>query len=154
MEDGTERTNVRAVAVILVVIFLVGLFLGYYFWGYRKQQHPDHKEMLRQTISYISTLEKKNEELNARADTLENEVDSLKSQKSAPVETQVADLSERLAVIEKENADLKAAMAEKEGLAQENQQLRLKVQTLVEELNASRQPGSTGLPQGPGASGY
>mgnify|MGYP001115302511 CR=1 FL=1 len=51
MEEGTERTNVRAIAVILVVIFLGGLFAGYYFWGYRKQQHPDYKEMLRQTIS-------------------------------------------------------------------------------------------------------
>jgi hypothetical protein len=40
MEEGTERTNVRAIAVVLVIIFLGGLFLGYYFWGYREQQHP------------------------------------------------------------------------------------------------------------------
>lgn len=154
MEEGTERTNVRAIAVILVVIFLGGLFAGYYFWGYRKQQHPDYKEMLRQTISYISTLEEKNQELTTEVGTLENEVDSLKKQQSAPVETQVANLTERLAVIEKENADLKASVTEKEGLVQENQQLRQRVQTLIEELNASRPPAAPGTQQSPGSSGY
>lgn len=154
MEEGTERTNVRAIAVILVIIFLVGLFAGYYFWGYRRQQHPDYKEMLRQTISYIATLEEKNQELTGTVATLENEVESLKKQQSAPVETQVANLTDRLAVIEKENADLKAAVAEKEGLAQENQQLRQRVQTLVEELNTLRSPAVPDTRQNPGASGY
>lgn len=154
MEEGTEKTNVRAIAVILVVIFLGGLFVGYYFWGYRKQQHPDYKEMLRQTVSYIATLEEKNQELTSKVGALENEVDSLKKQQSAPVDAQVASLRDRLAVVEKENADLRTSVAEKEGLVQENQQLRQKVQTLVEELNGSRPPGSSGTRQTPGASGY
>ena len=154
MEEGADRTNVRAIAVILVVIFLGGLFAGYYFGGYRKQQHPDYKEMLRQTISYISTLEEKNQELTSKVGALENEVDSLKKQLSAPVETQVANLTDRLAVVEKENADLKASLADKDGLVQENQQLRQRVQTLVEELNAAKPPAASGTQQAPGASGY
>lgn len=154
MEEGTEKTNVRAIAVILVVIFLGGLFVGYYFWGYRKQQHPDYKEMLRQTVSYIATLEEKNKELTSKVGALENEVDSLKKQQSAPVDIQVANLRDRLAVMEKENADLKASVAEKEGIVQENQQLRQKVQTLVEELNGSRTPAASGTRQTPGATGY
>lgn len=154
MGEGTERINVRAIAVVLVIIFLGGLFLGYYFWGYREQQHPDHKEMLKQTISYIATLEEKNQELTAKVGTLENEVASFKKQQSTPVETQVADLSEKLAVIEKENADLRTSVAQKEGLAQENQQLRQRVQDLVEELNTLRPPSAPDTRQGSGASGY
>ncbi|HPI92913.1 MAG TPA: hypothetical protein PLT09_03905 [Deltaproteobacteria bacterium] len=153
-EEQREKTHVRAIAVILVVIFLGGLFAGYYFWGYRGQRHQDYKEMLRQTISYISTLEEKNQELTAKVGSLENEVDSLKKQQSAPAETQVANLSEKLAVLEKENADLKASVSDKEGLVQENLQLRQKVQTLVEEMNASRPPASSGAQQNPGTSGY
>ena len=66
----------------------------------------------------------------------------------------MADLSEKLAVIEKENADLKTSVAQKEGLAQENQQLRQRVQTLVEELNTLRPPSAPDARQGSGVSGY
>jgi len=110
--------------------------------------------MLKQTISYIATLEEKNQELTAKVGTLENEVASFKKQQSTPVETQVADLSEKLAVIEKENADLKTSVAQKEGLAQENQQLRQRVQDLVEELNTLRPPSAPDARQGSGVSGY
>lgn len=158
-EREKERTHVRAIAVILVVVFLSGVFLGYYVWGYRRQLHPDYKEMLKQTISYISTLEEKNQEMTAKIGTLENDVASLKKQMSAPVEDQQARISERLAALEKENADLKVAKSQQDALVQENQQLRQRVQSLVEELNASKGPkqAAPATPTGaapPGASGY
>jgi cell division protein FtsB len=133
-----EKSHLRAIVVILLVIFLGGLFAGYYFWGYRAKQHADYKDMLKQTISYISTLEDKNQELTSKVSTLENEIASLKKQQGVPEETQMVRLNERLSVLEKENADLKSSVSQNEALTQENQQLRQKVQTLVEQMNSSK----------------
>jgi cell division protein FtsB len=130
-----EKSHARAIVVTLLIIFLVGLFAGYYFWGYRKQLHPDYKEMLKQTISY-STLEEKNQGLSGKLSTLENDIASLKKQQSVPEESQMARLNERLSVLEKENADLKTTASQNEALVQENQQLRQRVQTLVEQMNS------------------
>jgi flagellar basal body-associated protein FliL len=139
-----EKSHVRTILVVLLVIFLVGLFAGYYFWGYRKQQNPDYKEMLKQTISYISTLEEKNQEFTGKVSALENEVASLRKQQGLPEDTQMAHLNERLSVLEKENADLKTTAGQNEALVQENQQLRQRVQALVEQMNSrpSKAPGN------------
>jgi small-conductance mechanosensitive channel len=132
-----EKSHVRAIVVVLLIIFLGGLFVGYYFWGYRRQQHPDYKDMLKQTISYISTLEEKNQELTGRVSALDNEVASMKKQQGVPEDSQIARLNERLSALEKENTDLKATAGQNEALVQENQQLRQRVQTLVEQMNSS-----------------
>lgn len=139
-----EKSHAKALLVILLVLFLSGLFLGYYLWGYRGQQHPDYKDMLQQTITYITTLEEKNQAQVKEISSFENEVASLKKQQRAPDDSQITRLNERIAVLEKENADLKSAVSQNEALTQENQQLRQKVQTLVEDMNSSRTPKSSG----------
>jgi chromosome segregation ATPase len=158
MEEDKEKSHVRAMAVVLVVVFLVGIFMGYYIWGYRKQQHPDYKDMLKQTISYIATLEEKNQALTSKVGTLENDVLSLKKQQEISGEKSAA-LPDRMAVLEKENADLKASLKAQEGLIQENLQLRQKVQALVEQMNTGSRRPAENLPapspaQPPGASGF
>jgi cell division protein FtsB len=139
-----EKSHVRALLVIFLVLFLFGLFLGYYIWGFQKQRNPDYKEMLQQTIAYITTLEEKNQELAKGISGLENEVSSLKKQQEMPENNQITKLNERVAVLEKENVDLKSVLSQNEALSQENQQLRQKVQALVEDMNASRPPRSPG----------
>ncbi len=139
-----ERSHVRFILVILLVIFLVGLFAGYYFWGYRKVSQPDYKDMLKQTISYISSLEEKNRGLSAQVTAMEKEVDSLKKQQDTTEDNRMVRLNERLSVLEKENADLKSSVSRNEALALENQQLRQKVQALVEQMNSPRTPKSSG----------
>ena len=139
-----ERSHVRFILVILLVIFLVGLFAGYYFWGYRKVSQPDYKDMLKQTISYISSLEEKNRGLSAQVTAMENEVDSLKKQQDTTEDNRMVRLNERLSVLEKENADLKSSVSRNEALALENQQLRQRVQALVEQMNSPRTPKSSG----------
>jgi len=139
-----EKSHVRAIAVVLLIIFLGGLFVGYYFWGYRRQQHPDYKDMLKQTISYISTLEEKNQELTGRVSALDNEVASIKKQQGVPEDSQIERLNERLSALEKENTDLKATAGQNEALVQENQQLRQRVQTLVEQMNSSTRSPKAG----------
>lgn len=144
MEDAEGKTHVKAILSVILVIFIAGFVLGYYIWGYGTQKHSDYKDMLQQTITYITTLEEKNLELAKNVSTLENEVASLKKQQGAPADSQVAQLTNRVAALEKENADLKAAVSLNEALTQENQQLRLKVQALVEAMNGSRPSGSAG----------
>ena len=139
-----EKSHVRALLVILLVLFLFGLFLGYYIWGFQKQRHPDYKDMLQQTITYITTLEEKNQELAKEISGLENDVSSLKKQQGMPENNQITKLNERVAVLEKENVDLKSVLSQNEALTQENQQLRQKVQVLVEDMNSSRPPRSPG----------
>jgi cell division protein FtsB len=139
-----EKSHVRALLVILLVLFLFGLFLGYYIWGFQKQRHPDYKDMLQQTITYITTLEEKNQELAKEISGLENDVSSLKKQQGMPENNQITKLNERVAVLEKENVDLKSVLSQNEALSQENQQLRQKVQALVEDMNSSRPPRSPG----------
>ncbi|HVN71513.1 MAG TPA: hypothetical protein VMU10_05790 [Desulfomonilia bacterium] len=150
-----EKSHARAIAVVLLVIFLGGLLAGYYFWGYRRQMHPDYTDMLKQTISYISALEEKNQELSSKVSALENEAASLKKQQGVPEDSQIARLNERISALEKENSDLKTTLSQHEALLQENQQLRQKMQTLVEQMNASKPqkaggnaPAQMPVPQG------
>ncbi|HPC46733.1 MAG TPA: hypothetical protein PLW83_01720 [Deltaproteobacteria bacterium] len=156
MEEGeVKRTNIRAVALGVAVVFLVGLALGYYIWGYRASHRLDYKDMLRQTITYISTLEEKNQELIDRVGRLENEAGSLKKQLGEPADAQKALQDSRIADLEKENQELKAQAAQREDLLKENEQLRLRVQSLVEELNAAGKSGArSGSSSAPGGAGY
>jgi hypothetical protein len=150
-----ERSHVKVFIIISLVIFLAGMFLGYYIWSYQRQKAPDYKEMLRQTITYITTMEEQNQEMAKEMSSLKNDMANLKKQQDIPENDQLTRLNERVAVLEKENTDLKAKATQNEALAQENQQLRQKVQALVEEMNSSRPPKASGsVPvQGPGTSG-
>lgn len=146
MEEGVvDRTNIRAVALGALVVFLAGIALGYYVWGYRAKHNQDYKDMLRQTISYISTLEEKNRDLTERVGRLENEADSLKKQLGQPHDTKTPSQDSRVADLEKENQDL----------VKENEHLRKRVQSLMEELNArTGQDGKAGSPRLPGGEGF
>ncbi len=144
MDQGESegKGRLKAVAVIAIVTFLAGGILGYYIWGYRGHHPPDYKEMLRQTISYISALEEKNRELASRVSGLENETASLKK-RLGEVPAQGVQDSARTAEREREYAELKAKAQERDELLKENQLLRERVRSLVEELHASgRQQGA------------
>ena len=78
VEDAEGKTHVKAILFVILVIFIAGFVLGYYIWGYRTQKNSDYKDMLQQTITYITTLEEKNLELAKSVSTLENEATSLK----------------------------------------------------------------------------
>jgi predicted RNase H-like nuclease (RuvC/YqgF family) len=154
-DETGGRGRFKAVALVMLVVFLVGMFLGYYIWGYRRQKSPDYKEMLQQTISYIGAIEEKNKELTARVGSLETEAESLKKRLDQPQGSGGSDLGRRIEALEKENAELRPIASERDGLLKENQQLRQRVQSLVEELNASERdrPGPQ-KPPAPGTSGY
>jgi hypothetical protein len=154
-----EKSYVKASIIVALVILIAGISIGYYIWGYQRNKAPDYKEMLQQTIAYITTLEEKNQEMAKEMSALQNDVAALKKQQGIPENNQVTRLNERLAVLEKENADLKSRAEQNEALAQENQQLRQKVQTLVESMNSSSRPlkpsgGASSQPTQQGTSPY
>lgn len=137
MPEG--KSQIKLFLVFSLVLFVAGLALGYY-WEYRRQQPTDYKDMLRKTITYITNLEAQKQETDKKVISLQNDLTSLQKQQGTPGNDQLTRLNERLAVLEKENTDLKAKVAQTEALAQENQQLRQKVQSLVESMDPSGQP--------------
>jgi hypothetical protein len=137
MSEG--RGNFKGIIIGFMVFFLLGGAAGYYIFG-RNHKPPDYKDMLRQTISYITALEEKNQEIAKEMSALQNDMANLQKQQDEPGNDQLTRLNERVAVLEKENADLKARTSQSEALAQENQQLRQKVQNLVESMNSPGYP--------------
>ena len=135
--------------VIAVMLFVVGLILGYYIWGINKEKQVDYKKFLTETVNYIATLEHKNKKLLAEVDTLETEVNMLQQKQAAGTQqdtSQMDVLSQRITALEKENQDLKGAITENNRLAQENQELKSRIQALLDEKNAD---GAGDLPTVP-----
>lgn len=145
-----EKKRSMIPLVISVMLFVVGLILGYYIWGLNREEQVDYKGFLQETINYIATMEHKNKRLIDEVDRLETEVNMLQ-QKQIAGTTEKTDqldaLSQRITSLERENQDLKASIAENARLAQENQELRQK----IEELMSSGTAGTPAVPATPEA---
>ncbi len=105
-----ERKRSYMPLILVVVPTLAGLVLGYLIWGSSRQTQEDYKQNLQNTIHYIATLENKNEELSAKADSLETEVGMLRQkteQASDSSSGMVASLSQRVKSLEAENQRLR-----------------------------------------------
>jgi Tfp pilus assembly protein PilN len=140
-----EKKRSMIPLVISVILFVAGVVLGYYIWGFNKEKQVDYKNFLQETINYIATLEHKNKKLLDEVDTLETEMNMLQQkQTTSTVQStdQIDTLSARISALEKENLELKTAISENNRLVQENQELKLRVQELLDEINA----GKTGVP--------
>ena len=149
-----EKKRSMIPLVIAVMLFVVGLILGYYIWGVNKEKQIDYKKFLTETVNYIATLEHKNQKLLAEVDTLETEVNMLQQKQAAGSQqdtSQMDALSQRITALEKENQELKSAITENNRLAQENRELKDRIQALVQEKDdASAQPAEPASPKEPG----
>ncbi len=124
-----EKKITSAPVVLAVIVFAIGLGLGYYLWGIQRKGPTDYKEMLSKTIDYIATIEHKNQTLLKTIDTLENEVDVLKKEsKGVPVEleSRLKDLKARVDSLQHENQQLKQKLITYENMLKENQALKKK----------------------------
>ena len=138
MTEQKKRSMVPM--VISVMLFVVGLVLGYYIWGYKESDKIDYREVLQETINYIATLEHKNKTLRTQVDELETEVSMAKQKQTTSAdqrEGEMENLSERIAALEKENRDLRTAIDDNAQLARQNQELKEKIRALSEEMNTS-----------------
>jgi cell division protein FtsB len=144
-----EKKRSMIPMVIAVMLFVVGLILGYYIWGINKEKQVDYKKFLAETVNYIATLEHKNKKLLAEVDTLETELNMLQQKQAAGTQqdtSQMDGLSQRITVLEEENRDLKSALTENNRLAQENQELKSRIQGLIDEKNAGGVPVEPSAP--------
>lgn len=149
-----EKKRSMIPLVIAVMLFVVGLILGYYIWGANKEKQIDYKKFLTETVNYIATLEHKNQKLLAEVDTLETEVNMLQQKQAAGMEQdsgQMDALSRRITALEKENQELKTAITENDRLAQENRELKERIQDLLQgKGDASAPPVEPATPKEPG----
>jgi len=114
-----EKKFSSAPVIFAVIVFAIGLGLGYYLWGIQRQKPTDYKEMLSKTIDYIATIEHKNQTLLKTIDSLENEVDVLKKEsKGVPgeLESRLEDLKSRVDSLNKENQQLKQKLTKYENM--------------------------------------
>jgi len=131
-----EKKRSMIPMVIAVMLFVVGLILGYYIWGINKEKQVDYKKFLAETVNYIATLEHKNKKLLAEVDTLETELNMLQQKQAAGTEQEASQMdafSRRITALEKENQDLKSTINENNRLSQENQELKSRIEALLDE---------------------
>ncbi|MDT8272326.1 MAG: hypothetical protein RRA35_03950 [Desulfomonilia bacterium] len=139
MAEGKKKSMVPLIFPVLV--FLVGLVLGYYFWGTKSTEQIDFKASLQQTITYIATLEHRNARLQDQVNSLENEL-ALLEQKHLEVSSsgpdQVEHLTDRVNTLQRQNEELRATIADNLQLYEENQKLKERIDTLEHMLNTLR----------------
>lgn len=140
------------VLVIAVLLFVAGLILGYYVWGLNREKQVDYKTFLQETINYIATLEHKNKKLLDTVDVLETEI-SMLQEKHATGAVQNTDqidaLSQRISVLEKENQQMTETVRENKELALENQELKQRLQALMDEVGSGKSDVSPSSPSEP-----
>jgi uncharacterized protein YlxW (UPF0749 family) len=111
MAEDRKKTVVLVVSI--VIPFLVGIILGWYIWGHGRNKPVDYKQVLLETVTYISTIEEKNKELSAKVESLDAEVNVLR-QKDQASGTQsqnvITTLNQRVGSLEAENQRLKSQL--------------------------------------------
>jgi len=142
-----ERKDLIIYLVMVAFLFGGGLGLGYYIWGMNKQKKPDYKNYLKKTIHYLTTIEDKNVMLSKETKSLKSDVGLLNkkvSEEQQKLEKLSKSLQGKIADLEKINADIRSVMNEKTILAEENVNLKKKMQEVTEELDAFREKTVTG----------
>lgn len=136
-DKSGERKKTNAILIMSVIIFAIGFGLGFYIFGYHKQQTKDYKDVLREVITYIGDLENKQKALMEKNKAFEVELDMLKKG-ATPENAQTVSLQAHVAALERENGMLRSSMSQNQALIQENYQLRARIQGLETQVNVPR----------------
>lgn len=134
-----EKKNSMIPLLLVLIVFIVGLGLGYYIWGVKRHKQVDYKEFLKQTIDYIATIEHKNLRLVEQNTALENEMALVKEQqKQTPqdVKGSIEELEATVRTLQQDNANLRMNADRNETLIQMNEQLKKQIEILSLELES------------------
>ena len=104
-----DRKRIILMAAAVAIPVIVGLVLGYSFWGGEKKP-LDYRQTLMDAAAYVRTLEEKNKDLATRVESLDAEVNVLrqKGQQSGTRNTNIiTTLNQRVGFLEAENQRLK-----------------------------------------------
>lgn len=149
MAEEKKRSIIPFIAMVIPA--LAGLVLGYYIWGAGKHGKIDYKQVLQETVNYISSLEQKNESLTSEVGALQSEVNSLRQQgqQTSSTSSTINSLSRRVQSLESENQRLENTIQRIESFAQGDPVLREKIQGIVQQGGTGTASGNP--PQGDGA---
>jgi regulator of replication initiation timing len=126
MENGNKKFIYNPLVILSVVIFIVGFGLGFYIWGYHKNEKKDYTAILKDAASYVEGMERLNGSLSKEVEALKKDNAMLKS----PSNAQVSELQTRVQELVRENATLKSASEQTQYLVQENARLNSELQLL------------------------
>jgi cell shape-determining protein MreC len=108
--DG-KRKNFVAPLALAVVLFLTGIVLGFYIWGVDRGEQMDYKQVLRDTINYIATIEHRNENFRERVAALETELAVAREQGEESAEQltgETESLKQQIQNLRNENRELRS----------------------------------------------
>jgi seryl-tRNA synthetase len=111
MAEDRKKTAVLVAGI--VIPFLVGVVLGWYIWGHGRNKPVDYKQLLLETVTYISTIEEKNKALTTKVDSLDAEVNVLRQKgqaTGAQSQNIITTLNQRVSSLEAENQKLKGQL--------------------------------------------
>jgi uncharacterized protein HemX len=144
MQGESKKLLFNPIIIMSIIIFIVGFGLGFYIWGYHKAEKKDYKEMLRDAISYIDSMERLNADMSKEVDGLKKDNSMLKS----PSNAQLVGLQSKIQSLQNENASLRAMVGQSQYLIQENARLNSEIQMLRSRLGATSMPNmQQGVPQ-------
>jgi uncharacterized protein HemX len=136
MQGESKKLLFNPIIIMSIIIFIVGFGLGFYIWGYHKAEKKDYKEMLRDAISYIDSMERLNTDMSKEVDGLKKDNSMLKS----PSNAQIVGLQSKILSLQNENASLRTMAGQSQYLIQENARLNSEIQML------RSRPGATSMP--------
>jgi regulator of replication initiation timing len=155
MQEESKKSLLNPIIIMSIIVFIVGFGLGFYIWGYHKSETKDYKEMLRETIGYIDSMERLNADMSKEVDGLKKDNSMLKS----PSNAQLVGLQSKIQSLQNENTSLRSMVGQSQYLIQENARLNSENQMLRSKTGASPMPnmqqgvpqqGMNAVPQAPG----
>ncbi|MBW2632225.1 MAG: hypothetical protein JRC90_10820 [Deltaproteobacteria bacterium] len=124
----------------IIVLFIVGIVVGYYVWGVEREETANYTEYLSSTIKYIESIEKANLVLTEKTVALQDHIASMSDEANDPekLREEIDVLNKEIAGLKKKNESLQSTITENgkrlnkaAALQAEHENLLSEVKTLV-----------------------
>lgn len=138
MPEEKKKVYANPVIIMSIVVFIVGFGLGFYIWGYKRAEDKDYKQMLKEVINYIDSMERLNVDMSKEVDSLKKDNSMLKS----PSNAQIVTLQSKIQSLQNENASLRSMAGQSQYLIQENARLNSEIQALKSGQGTSSIPST------------
>ena len=121
----------------IAVLFVAGLFIGYYVWGIERDKEPDYAKYLSKTIEYIESMEKANLVLTEKTVALQDHISSMKDEANDParLHEEIDALKKEIEGLKKVNTSLQSTIKENEKRLKEAANLQAEHENLLSEVN-------------------
>lgn len=132
--------HLKTYAIIGVITFLIGIFIGYSLWGTpKKKEKVNVSELLTQALEEVRTIQRENSNLRTRLERLKKSdsiIASLKEE-NAELMNQIEDLREEKASLEAKLNSLTKDAELLSSLKKQNEELRAKISELQAKASES-----------------